>query len=73
MLNPRDAHVSNIVVTGTLTICSMEALILCDSGVTHSLGISIFCLCLDMRFDVLNNLWTMLDRKSTRLNSSHRH
>ena len=28
MLNPRDAQASNIVVTGTLTICSMEALIL---------------------------------------------
>ena len=43
MLNSWDAHVLNIVTTGTLTNCSMEALILCDSGVTHSLGISIFC------------------------------
>ena len=60
MLNPRDAQASNIVVTGTLTICSMEALILFDSGATYSLESSSFALCLDMRFDVLNSLLTML-------------
>ena len=35
VLNPRDAQVSNIVVTNTLTICSTEALILFDSGATY--------------------------------------
>ena len=60
MLNPRDAQASNIVVTGTLTICSMEALILFDSGATYYLVSSSFALCLDMRFDVLNSLLTML-------------
>ena len=60
MLNPRDAHASNIIVTSTLTICSMEALILFDSGATYSLVSSSFALCLDMRFDVLNSLLTML-------------
>ena len=56
VLNPRDAQASNIVVTGTLTICSMEALILFDVGATYS-----FALCLDLRFDVLNSLLTMLN------------
>ena len=37
MLNPRDAQASNIVVTGTLTIYSRQALVLVDSGATHSL------------------------------------
>ena len=37
MLNSLDAQASNIVVTGTLTICSREALILFDSGATYSL------------------------------------
>ena len=60
MLNPWDAQASNIVVTGTLTICSMEALILFDSSATYSLVSSSFALCLDMRFDVLNSLLTML-------------
>ena len=54
VLNPRDAQASNIVVTGTLTICSKPALVLFDSGATHSLSPS-FALCLDMRFDVLNS------------------
>ena len=60
VLNPRDAQVSNIVVTSTLTICSMEALILFDSGATYSLVSPSFALCLDMRFDVLNSLLTVL-------------
>ena len=60
MLNPRDAQASNIVVTGTLTICSMEALILFDSGATYSLVSPSFALCLDMRLDVLNSLLTVL-------------
>ena len=60
MLNPQDAQVSNIVVTSTLTICSMEALVLFDSGATYSLVSSCFALCFDMRFDGLNNLLTML-------------
>ena len=50
MLNPQDAQASNIVVTGTLTICSMEALILLDSGATYSLVSPSFTLCLDMRW-----------------------
>ena len=60
MLNPLDAQASNIVVTGTLTICSMEAWILVDSGATYSLVSSSFALCLDMRFDVLNSLLIVL-------------
>ena len=60
MLSPRDAQASNIVVTGTLTICSKEALILFDSGATYSLVSPSFGLCLDRRFDVLNSLLTVL-------------
>ena len=60
MLNPRDAQASNIVVTSTLTNCSMEALILLDSGATYSLVSPSFSLCLDRRFDVLNSLLTVL-------------
>ena len=60
MLNPRDAQASNIVLTGTLTICSRQALVLFDSGATHSLVSPSFALCLDMRFDVLNSLLTVL-------------
>ena len=52
MLNPQDAQVSNIVVTSTLTICSMEALELFNSGTIYSLVAPSFALCLDMRFDV---------------------
>ena len=36
VLNPRDAQASNTVVIGTLTICSRQALVLFDSGATHS-------------------------------------
>ena len=60
MLNPRDAQASNIVLTGTLTICSRQALVLFDSGATHSLVSPSFALCLDMRFAVLNSLLTVL-------------
>ena len=60
MLNPRDASASNTVLTGTLTICSRQALVLFDSGATHSLVSPSFSLCLDMRFDVLNSLLTVL-------------
>ena len=60
MLNPLDAQASDIVVIGTLTICFMEVLTLFDSGATYSLVSSSFALCLDMRFDVLNSLLTML-------------
>ena len=60
MINPRDAHASNIVLTGTLTICSRQALVLFDSGATHSLVSPSFALCLDMRSDVLNSLLTVL-------------
>ena len=56
MLNPQDAQVSNIVVTSTLTICSMEALVLFDSGATYSLVAPSFALCLDMRFDVKQSI-----------------
>ena len=45
---------------GKLTIYSRQALILFDSGATHSLVSPSFTLCLDMRFDVLNNLLTVL-------------
>ena len=55
VLNPQDAQASNIVVTGTLTICSRQALTLFDSGATHSFVSPSFTLCLDMRFDVLNS------------------
>ena len=37
VLNPQDAQASNTVVTGTLTICSRQALVLFDSGATHFL------------------------------------
>ena len=47
-------------MTGTLTICSRQALVLLDLGATHSLVSPSFALCLDMRFDVLNSLLTML-------------
>ena len=43
MLNPRDAQASNIVLTGTLTICSRQALVLFDSSATHFFDIFIFC------------------------------
>ena len=59
MLNPRDAQASNIVLTGTLTICFRQVLVLFDSGATHSLVSPSFALCLDMRFDVLNSLLTV--------------
>ena len=36
MLNPRDTQASNVVVTGTLTICSRQVMVLLDSGATHS-------------------------------------
>ena len=60
VLNPRDAQASNTVVTGTLTICSRQVVILFDSGATHSFVSPSFALCLDMRFDVLNSLLTVL-------------
>ena len=60
MLNPRDAQASNTVVTGTLTICSKQALVLFDSGATHSFVSPSFALCLDMRFDVLKSPLTVL-------------
>ena len=59
MLNPWDAQASNTVVTGTLTICSKPALVLFDSGATHSFVSPSFALCLDMRFDVLNSPLTV--------------
>ena len=60
MLNPRDAQASNIVLTGTLTICFRQVLVLFDSGATHSLVSPSFALCLEMRSDVLNSLLTVL-------------
>ena len=60
MLNPRDAQALNIVLTSTLIICSRQALVLFDSGATHSLISPSFSLCLDMKFDVLNSLLTVL-------------
>ena len=60
VLNPRDTQASNTVLIGTLTICSRQALVLFDSGATHSLVSPSFALCLDMRFDVLNSLLTVL-------------
>ena len=60
VLNPRDAQASNTVVTGTLTICSKQALVLFDSGATHSFVSPYFALCLDMRFDVLKSPLTVL-------------
>ena len=61
VLNPRDAQASNAVVIGTLTICSKQTVILFDSGATHSFVSPSFALCLDMRFDVLNSLLTVLN------------
>ena len=55
MLNPRDAQASNAVVTGTLTICSRQAVVLFNSGATHSFVSPSFALCLEMKFDVLNS------------------
>ena len=55
MLNPRDAQASNTVVTGTLTICSKQAVVLFDSGATRSFVSPSFALCLNMRNDVLNS------------------
>ena len=60
VLNPWDVQASNAVVIGTLTICSKEALVLFDSGATHSFVSLSFALCLDMRFDVLNSPLTVL-------------
>ena len=60
MLNPRDAQASNVVVTGTLTIYSRKAVVLFDLGATHSFVSPSFTLCLDMRFDVLNDLLIVL-------------
>ena len=47
------------MVTGTLTICSKQAVVLFDSGATHSFISPSFSLCLDMRFDVLNSPLTV--------------
>ena len=47
-------------MTDILTICSRKALVLFDSGATHSLVSPSFALCLDMRFDVLNSLLIVL-------------
>ena len=55
-----DAQASNTVLIGTLIIYSRQALVLFDSGATHSLVSPSFALCLDVRFDVLNSLLTML-------------
>ena len=55
VLNPWDAQASNTVVIGTLTICSKQALVLFDSGATHSFVSPLFALCLDMKFDVLDS------------------
>ena len=60
MLNPRDAQASNAVVKSTLTICSRQVVILFDSSATDSFVSPSFALCLDMRFDVLNSLLTVL-------------
>ena len=60
VLNPQDVHASNAVVTGTLTLCSMQAVVLFDSGATHSFLFPSFALCLNMRFDMLNSPLTML-------------
>ena len=60
MLNPRDAQASNIVVTGTLIICSKQALVFFDLGATHSFVSPSFALCLDMKFDVLRSPLTVL-------------
>ena len=60
MLNPRDAQASNTVVTGILTICSKQALVLFDSGATHSFVSPSFAWCLDMGFDVLKSPFTVL-------------
>ena len=60
MLNPQAAQASNAIVIGTLTICSRQAMVLLDSGATHSFVSPSFTLCLDMRFDVLNSLLTVL-------------
>ena len=60
VLNPRDAQALNAVVTGTLTICSRQAIVLFDSGATYSFVSPSFALCLDMRFDALNSLLTVL-------------
>ena len=55
VLNPRDTHATNDIVTGILTICSRQAVVLIDSGVTHSFVSLSFALCLDIRFDVLSS------------------
>ena len=60
MLNPRDAQASNTVVTGTLTIYSSQVMVLFDLGATYSFVSPSFTLCLDMRFDVLNDLLIVL-------------
>ena len=60
VLNPWDTQTSNVVVTGTLTICSRQAVVLFDSGATHFFVSPSFALCLDMRFDVLNSPLTVL-------------
>ena len=60
VLNPRDSQTSNVVVTGTLTIYSKQAVVLFDSGATHSFVSPSFALCLDIRFDVLNSPLTVL-------------
>ena len=60
MLNTRDAQASNAIMTGTLTICSRQVVVLFDSSATHSFVSPSFVLCLDMRFDVLNSLWIVL-------------
>ena len=60
MLNPWDAQALNAIVTGTLTICSRQTVVLFVSGATHSFVSPSFALCLDMRFDVLNSSLIML-------------
>ena len=42
VLNSRDTQALNAVVIGTLTICSRQAVVLFDSGATHSFKIPSF-------------------------------
>ena len=60
VLNPRDAHATNEIVTGILTICSRQAVVLIDSDATHCFVSLSFAWCLVIRFDVLSSSLTVL-------------
>ena len=55
MLNPQDVQMSNAVVTYILNVCSKQAIVLFDSGATHSFVSLSFAACLNKEMCILDN------------------